>query len=338
MDLMRASLAALMIVLSSSTGALSAGLDAEAINKAEFRASTENRAVLVKTQALLDRAGFSPGEIDGRTGDNYRKALNAFAQDRGLSGGALSEQLWRELTATSSDPIVVEHTLSDKDVAGPFLDKVPTKLDEMKGLQALGYGSAREKIAEQFHVSEDLLAALNPGKKFDRAGETIFVPKGGSDQGRTKAARLEIDKSAQTLRAFDKDGKLLGFFPITAGSAERPAPNGELKVRSVAQNPNYRYNPDYKFKGVRAKEPFVIAPGPNNPVGLVWIGLPGEGYGIHGTPEPSKVGKTDSHGCIRLTNWDALRLVQMVAKGTPVIMLGDEKSKTKTRPKSRSKA
>jgi len=332
---MRIRIAALIVVLLTPGVALSAELTADAINKAELRASTENRATLVKTQALLDRAGFSPGEIDGRSGDNFRKALNAFAQARGLGDGGLSEQVWRELTAMSSDPVVVEHTLSDKDVAGPFLDKVPTKLDDMKGLQSLGYGSAREKIAEQFHVSEDLLAALNPGKKFDRAGETILVVKGGGDQPRTKAARLEVDKSAQTLRAFDKDGKLIGFFPITAGSAEKPAPNGELKVRSVAQNPNYRYNPDYEFKGVRSKEPFIIAPGPNNPVGLVWIGLPGEGYGIHGTPEPSKVGKTDSHGCIRLTNWDALRLATMIAKGTPVSMLGDDKAKTKTKAERR---
>src|SRR5690349_12270293 len=159
---MRATLAALMIVLMGPAGALSAELDAEAINKAEYRAPTENRAVLVKAQALLERAGFSPGEIDGRAGDNFRKALAAFAQARGLNGDKLSEPIWKELTATSADPVVVEHTLSEKDVAGPFLDKVPTKLDDMKDLKSLGYGSAREKLAEQFHVSEDLLAALNP--------------------------------------------------------------------------------------------------------------------------------------------------------------------------------
>ena len=246
----------------------------------------------MKAQALLDRAGFSPGEIDGRIGDNFRKALNAFAKERGLEGDGLSVHVWRELTS-STEPVVVEYTLSEKDVAGPFLDKVPTELDEMKGLQALAYGSAREKIAEQFHISEELLTALNPGKKFDRAGEAILVITGGNDEVQKKAAKLEIDKSAQTLRAYDKAGKLIGFFPITAGSSDKPAPSGELKVRNVAQNPSYRYNPEYGFKGVRAKEPFMIAPGPNNPVGLVWIGLPGEGYGIHGTPEPSKVGKTD---------------------------------------------
>jgi lipoprotein-anchoring transpeptidase ErfK/SrfK len=224
---------------------------------------------------------------------------------------------------------VIEYALSDQDVAGPFLDKVPAKLDEMQGLQALTYGSAREKIAEQFHMSEELLAALNPGKRFDRVGETIFVVQPGGDQLGTKAAKLEIDKSAQTLRALAKDGKLIAFFPITAGSSEKPAPSGELRIRNVAHNPTYRYNPQYEFKEVRAKVPFTIAAGPNNPVGLVWIGLPGEGYGIHGTPDPSKVGKTESHGCIRLTNWDALRLAQMVSKGAPVSIIGDEKAKAK---------
>jgi lipoprotein-anchoring transpeptidase ErfK/SrfK len=169
---------------------------------------------------------------------------------------------------------------------------------------------------------------LNPGKNFDRP-ETISVVRGGSQQLPAKAARLEIDKTAQTLRALDRRGGLIAFFPITAGSAEKPAPSGELKIRTVARNPTYRYNPEYEFKGVRSKEAFKIAPGPNNPVGLVWIGLPGEGYGIHGTPDPAKVGKTESHGCIRLTNWDALRLADIVSRGTPVSIVGDEKAKAK---------
>ncbi|HYI92618.1 MAG TPA: L,D-transpeptidase [Bryobacteraceae bacterium] len=301
------------------------------INDAQWRSSSHDEALLIKAQILLDRAHFSPGEIDGRAGENYKKALTAFAQEHGIeSKGDMTERLWKQLSAASQEPVVGKYTLSDKNVEGPFLDKVPTKLDDMKGLKTLAYGSARERIAERFHMSEALLSKLNPGQKFERAGDEITVAQVADKSERTKAARLEVDKTAQTLKAFDKDKKLIAFYPITAGSAEKPAPSGELKVRNVARNPTYRYNPDYEFKGVRSKESFTIGPGPNNPVGLVWIALPGEGYGIHGTPEPSKISKTDSHGCIRLTNWDALHLANLVSKGTPVTFLGDESKKRRS--------
>ena len=202
----------------------------------------------------------------------------------------LSEHVWRELTATSSDPVVIEYKLSDKDVSGPFLDKVPVKLDDMQGLPALSYANAREKIAEQFHMSEELLSALNPGKNFDRANETISVVRGGSRQLPAKAAKLEIDKSAQTLRALDKNGGLIAFFPITAGSAEKPAPSGELKIRRVARNPTYRYNPEYEFKGVRSKEAFTIAPDQTIPSGWFGSGSPAKATAsmAHRTPRKSE--------------------------------------------------
>jgi lipoprotein-anchoring transpeptidase ErfK/SrfK len=329
-------LVAVFLILAAAP-ASAAELTPDAINNAAWTQpgkpsrSKEPEAVLVKAQVLLDRAHFSPGEIDGRPGENFNKALAAFAAARGVQvADGLTEPLWRDLAGSSAEPVVREYVLSDKDIQGPFLEHVPNKLDEMKGLSRLGYGSAREALAERFHMSEALLQKLNPRQKFDTAGDKIFVASIAAEKPATKAAALEVDKSAQTLKAFDPDHGLIAFFPITAGSTERPAPSGELKIRKVTRNPTYRYDPKYAFKDVRSRTPFKVGPGPNNPVGLVWIALPGEGYGIHGTPQPGRIGKSESHGCIRLTNWDALQLADLVSKGTPVNFIGDESQRPKT--------
>jgi lipoprotein-anchoring transpeptidase ErfK/SrfK len=191
-------------------------------------------------------------------------------------------------------------------------------MEDMKNLPALTYTSPREGLAEKFHMSEELLVALNPGKKFDQAGETVVVANVSKNDAKLRIGRIEVDKSSQTVRVLAPSGELIAFFPATVGSEEKPAPSGTLKVVSSDAHPNYRYNPDYKFKGVKSKEPFTIKPGPNNPVGSYWIGLSSEGYGIHGTPDPSKVSKSESHGCVRLTNWDINVLGRNTKKGTPV--------------------
>jgi lipoprotein-anchoring transpeptidase ErfK/SrfK len=225
------------------------------------------------------------------------------------------------LVGTSPDAAVTEYKISDGDVKGPFLEKLPAKMDGMKSLKALAYTSPREAIAEKFHMSEGLLEALNPGKKFDQAGEIVFVANVLKKDAKLKVGRIEVDKSRQTVKAFAPSGELIAFFPATVGSEEKPTPSGSLKVVFADANPNYRYNPDYKFKGVKSKEAFTIKPGPNNPVGSYWIGLSAEGYGIHGTPNPSKVSKSDSHGCVRLTNWDVVLLGKNVKKETPVVFV-----------------
>jgi lipoprotein-anchoring transpeptidase ErfK/SrfK len=315
--------------------AAAAGLDAAAINNAEFGSKPPGddkvEPVVVKAQVLLDRARFSPGEIDGKLGENAQKALRAFAEAKGLATGkALTSEIWSALAPTSTDPVIVEYTISENDVKGPFLEKLPAKMEEMKDLKALSYTSPREALAEKFHMSEGLLEALNSGKKFDRAGEVILVANVLNKQAKLTVGRIEVDKSRQTVRAFDPSGALVAFFPATVGSEEKPTPNGSFKVVSTDANPNYRYNPDYKFKGVKSKQAFTIRPGPNNPAGSYWIGLSAEGYGIHGTPNPSKVSKTESHGCVRLTNWDVGLLGSNVKKGTPVVFVdapqGDRKS------------
>ncbi len=322
--------------------ALAARLDADTINRAQPAPQRQQRApasgvsaVLIKAQILLDRAHFSPGEIDGKPGDNFNNALAAFAAANGLpAGGRLDAALWQRLSASSDAPVIAPYTLSEDDVRGPFAPSIPARMEQMKTLPRLAYRTPREKIAEAFHVSEELLAALNPGARF-AAGETILAPQLGPRELAGKVAHITIDKTAQTARAFDQDGNLLAFYPVTAGSTEKPAPSGIVKVTGIAYNPVYHYNPAYAFRGVHTHRAFTIKPGPNNPVGVVWIGLQGEGYGIHGTPDPAQVGKTQSHGCVRMTNWDALQLAGAVSKGTIVDFTGDEQAAQQVRAQAK---
>jgi lipoprotein-anchoring transpeptidase ErfK/SrfK len=317
----------LIASLGASGTARAASIDARGVNEAQWSDKKTDRSaidpLMVKLQVLLDRAHFSPGEIDGKSGENVEKAIGAYARARGAQSNMTSD-LWQDLAQTSPEPAIVEHKLSPDDVKGPFVQKMPSKMEDMKDLDGLGYTSAKEKIAEQFHMSPELLVALNPHNSFDKAGDTILVANVASGGLAEKAARIEVDKTKQVLQVFGKSQNLVAVYPVTAGSTEKPAPDGVLKVVAVSKNPTYRYNPDYAFKGVKSRKPFTIKPGPNNPVGLVWIGLNKEGYGIHGTPEPSKVSKSESHGCIRLTNWDALQLASAVSKGISVEFTGNE--------------
>jgi lipoprotein-anchoring transpeptidase ErfK/SrfK len=300
--------------------AFGAELTPDKINSANFTGKLPSEdsisPLAVKVQVLLDRARFSPGEIDGRFGDNVEKALQAFAEANSLaSGKVLTPEIWSKLQQASGDAVITEYVLTEGDIKGPYIEKLPTKMEDMKSLKALNYTGPKEALSERFHMSQDLLAALN--QKFDRAGLKINVvnlPK----QAPAKTARVEVDKARETVRAFAKDGTLIAFYPASVGSEEKPTPTGTLKVVSIQSNPTYRYDPKYKFKGVESKEPFTINAGPNNPVGATWIGLSQASYGIHGTADPSRVSKSESHGCVRLTNWDVARLAQSLKKGVEV--------------------
>jgi lipoprotein-anchoring transpeptidase ErfK/SrfK len=301
--------------------AFAAELTPERINSANFSGKLPSEdsvsPLAVKLQVLLDRARFSPGEIDGRFGDNVEKALRAFAEANNLAAGkVLTPEIWSRLQG-SGDAVMSEYVLTERDIKGPYLDKLPAKMEDMKSLKALSYTSAKEALSERFHMSPDLLTALNPAQKFNQVGAKISVVKLPTEAS-ARAARVEVDKARETVKAFAKDGTLIAFYPASVGSEEKPTPAGTLKVVSVQPNPTYRYDPKYKFKGVESTKPFTINAGPNNPVGVMWIGLSQESYGIHGTSEPSRVSKSESHGCVRLTNWDVMRLAQSVKKGVEV--------------------
>jgi len=315
-----------LAIASLTSSAFGAGMNADAINSAEpskkTLSSDKPSPAGVRLQVLLDRASFSPGEIDGKFGENAKKALRAYAEAKQLpSSDAPTADLWNALRVDDR-PMITNYTIVEKDVAGPFLRKLPSKMEDMKDIPKLGYTSPREGLAEKFHMSEQLLEMLNPGQRFDRAGDTIVVvDTGGGQEGAGKADRVEVDKTRQTVTLFDKSNSMIAFYPATVGSEEKPSPTGTLKVTEISRNPTYRYNPDYRFKGVRSDKPFIIKPGPNNPVGSVWIGLSAEGYGLHGTSSPGKVSKAESHGCVRLTNWDAERVASSIAKGIAVVFV-----------------
>lgn len=332
-------IAIVVVSLGLTLPALAAEIDAGKINDAAYPTKQSEHKLQpanVKLQIMLDRNGFSPGEIDGRFGENAQRALEVFAEANALPSKGLTHEIWDKLTSTMKDPAVVEYKISEKDVKGPFLKELPAKLEQKKDLKALSYTSAREGLAEKFHMSEDLLSALNPGETFDKADKTILVPNVLKRPDLPSIARLEVDKSKESIKVFDRSNKLVAFMPASVGSTERPTPSGTLKVVSTDENPTYRYNPDYAFKGVKSKTPFIVKPGPNNPVGSYWIGLSAEGYGIHGTAEPDKVGKSSSHGCVRTTNWDARYLGDQIKRGTPVEFI-DAQDKSKGKRKDEKK-
>jgi lipoprotein-anchoring transpeptidase ErfK/SrfK len=267
---------------------------------------------VLATQIALDRAGFSPGEIDGRRGKNLQRALEAYQRSREEA-----------LPPLGDEAPLVDYTMSDADVAGPFTPDIPARLPDQAALDALYYRTPLEAIAERFHSSPALLKQLNPEATFQKTGERIMVPNVATAPNAISAPATDITvfvtKSTSALTIEDAKGQVLFHAPVTSGSVHDPLPIGTWKVTGVQRKPKFHYNPQLFWDATPGDRKATLQPGPNNPVGVVWIDLSKPHYGIHGTPEPSKIGHVESHGCVRMTNWDADRLAQSVKPGTRVV-------------------
>lgn len=311
----------------AATAPAGGALTPEAVNAAgksapaaaSGKAAKADKAAILRAQILLDRAHFSSGEIDGASGSNMRMAISGFQRKAGLKPtGALDADTWKALNADSAD-VLTSYTIAPEDVAGPF-QAIPEDMADKAKLPALGYASALEGLGEKFHASTKLLQRLNPGKDLGKAGEQIVVPNVLGTEPLPKAGKVVVDKSDRTLAVFDTAGKLVAQFPSSSGTENDPLPIGTWKVNGISKNPVFHYNPKLFWDAEPGEKKAKIPPGPNNPVGVAWIDLSKPHYGIHGTPVPSSIGKTQSHGCIRLTNWDVALLGTAVAAGTVVDM------------------
>lgn len=273
---------------------------------------------VLKLQVLLDRSHVSPGVIDGRQGGNLNKAISALQSMHNLpANGRLGPDIWDILQVVAERPILMDYTISDKDVAGPFVPVMPKDYAEMAELPKLAYRDPVEALAEKFHMDEAFLRNLNPDSDFTQAGTIITVVDVGPN-AKAKVAHLVADASTRQLLGYNENWDVVVAYPATIGSTDLPSPSGIHAVKAVAENPEYWYRPKVNFQQGNNTKPLRLASGPNNPVGTVWIGLDKPTYGIHGSPEPSKIDKTNSHGCLRLTNWDAQELVKLVKPGVDV--------------------
>jgi len=296
---------------------------------------------LIKLQILLDRAGFSSGQIDGTAGTNVRKAISAFQDARGLPQAGRSDKATLQALANVelSEPLV-SYTISAQDGAGPFTESIPKDVMEQAKLPSMGYISIMEELGEKFHCTPALLKKFNPESKFE-VGDTILAPNlfnlpddaqspySSSAKVRNRNSRaigtrspgatIIVTERTSDVVLRDANGEIIFYAPATVGSEHDRLPIGGWRVTAIHRDPVFSYNPELFWDANPANSKVKIAAGPNNPVGLVWIGLNAPSYGLHGTPEPGKIGHSESHGCIRMTNWDALRLASLIKVGTNVI-------------------
>ena len=273
---------------------------------------------VIRAQILLDRARFSPGEIDGSFGADLEIAVKGYRERHNLKAtGTIDKELWDLLNEQAED-LLAFYTVTRQDLRDSLVT-IPKDIQEQEKLKRMGYQTADERMAEKFHLSPALLRELNPKKTFSTPGEELLVPRLRPD-GMSRAAKVVVSKSKRTVTAISATGIVLGQYPATMGGSHDPLPIGPWKITVVQPFPIFYYSPERFWNAKQEAPKAQLPPGPNNPAGTVWIGLSKPHYGIHGGPEPGTVRRSESHGCIRLTNWDASSLAKMVRQGTPAIL------------------
>ena len=288
-------------------------VEAQKVNSATWtQGMKRNSHTTTKLQALLNWQQNGVGSVDGYWGKNSRKAMQAFQMANGLAvTDTLNTETWQALTKNDklmAQPVLVSYELSDADI-NIKTTTIPASAEAKAKLEGMYYESVIEGLAEKFHISENYLKALNPNAKF-AVGETIIVYNPGNPNTKP-VSRVVADKTTETLYAYDDKGILVASYPTTVGSTTTPSPTGTHTVAVKVHEPNYTYTADNGSKS-------ILPPGPNNPVGSVWIGLSKPSYGIHGSPDPARISRQASAGCIRLTNWDALALLGVIQNGATV--------------------
>ncbi|NNH26906.1 L,D-transpeptidase family protein [Acinetobacter terrestris] len=307
----------------NSTAAAKASWTLDGMNQAQWYENIGKGQfpVYARAHVMLNNAHASPGAIDGSSGKNTLKAIASFQQISGIKPtGTLTQETWDALVAKQgSKPAFIEYTVTDADLKGPYAASIPRDYALQAKMKGLYYTRVTEMLSEKFHMDEDFLKKLNPKATFKKAGEKIIVANIRNEVPED-IHLIVAHKGAKQLYLFNNRNQMIGSFPATIGSSDTPSPTGTYKVTGVAPNPWYSYSPSNFVQGKNTK-PLSLPPGPNGPVGNIWIGLSKKSFGIHGTPNPSAISKTASHGCIRLTNWDANDLGKKVKSGVTVKFL-----------------